>query len=222
MSVGPHPATADIIVCIAAALLAIVALRARPRPSRRSPRAGASRPRRRVSACNSASASPSSSTCPRTRPRSTSAIRRSPTPSSARRGASMSPPSPTARRPSSRSPGTGAGSRSIEVSVGRDVGELSNLLNAAIPGNDIHVRTVAEFDHPDRLGRLGRRGAEGARHRLRLRQRFLVRTPGTSISVSTGSAGGGARRLRRQVDQPARARSSIRSPSAASIRSACG
>ncbi len=32
----------------------------------------------------------------------------------------------------------------LEVSVGRDVGELSTLLNAAIPGNDIHVRTVAE------------------------------------------------------------------------------
>jgi len=32
----------------------------------------------------------------------------------------------------------------VEVSVGRDVGQLSNLLNAAIPGNDIHVRTVAD------------------------------------------------------------------------------
>lgn len=32
----------------------------------------------------------------------------------------------------------------IDVSVGRDVGELSNLLNTAIPGNDIHVRTVAD------------------------------------------------------------------------------
>jgi len=32
----------------------------------------------------------------------------------------------------------------IEVSVGRDVGELSALLNAAIPGNEIHVRTVAD------------------------------------------------------------------------------
>jgi pilus assembly protein CpaC len=32
----------------------------------------------------------------------------------------------------------------LEVSVGRDVGELSALLNAAIPGNDIHVRTVAD------------------------------------------------------------------------------
>ena len=32
----------------------------------------------------------------------------------------------------------------VEVSVGRDVGELTNLLNASIPGNDIHVRTVAD------------------------------------------------------------------------------
>ena len=32
----------------------------------------------------------------------------------------------------------------IEVSVGRDVGELTKLLNTAIPGNDIHVRTVAD------------------------------------------------------------------------------
>ena len=32
----------------------------------------------------------------------------------------------------------------IEVSVGRDVGELSILLNTAIPGNEIHVRTVAD------------------------------------------------------------------------------
>jgi pilus assembly protein CpaC len=30
----------------------------------------------------------------------------------------------------------------LEVSVGRDVGELSRLLAAAIPNNDIHVRTV--------------------------------------------------------------------------------
>jgi pilus assembly protein CpaC len=32
----------------------------------------------------------------------------------------------------------------LDISVGRDVGELSALLNAAIPGNDIHVRTVSE------------------------------------------------------------------------------
>jgi pilus assembly protein CpaC len=32
----------------------------------------------------------------------------------------------------------------IDVSVGRDVGELAHLLNTAIPDNDIHVRTVAD------------------------------------------------------------------------------
>jgi len=32
----------------------------------------------------------------------------------------------------------------IDVSVGRDVGELSVLLNTAIPGNEIHVRTVGD------------------------------------------------------------------------------
>jgi pilus assembly protein CpaC len=32
----------------------------------------------------------------------------------------------------------------LDISVGRDVGELTTLLNAAIPGNDIHVRTVSE------------------------------------------------------------------------------
>ena len=33
----------------------------------------------------------------------------------------------------------------IEVSVGRDVGELTELLRAAIPGNDIQVKTVADL-----------------------------------------------------------------------------
>ena len=32
----------------------------------------------------------------------------------------------------------------FEISVGRDVGELTDLLRAAIPGNDIQVRTVAD------------------------------------------------------------------------------
>ncbi len=71
----------------------------------------------------------------------------------------------------------------IEVTVGRDIGELQELLNVALPGNDITVKTVAEFDHPDGLGRLGRRSAEGARHRQRLRRhlgagRRLERPPG--------------------------------------------
>ena len=30
----------------------------------------------------------------------------------------------------------------LEITVGRDVGELTRLLKAAIPDNDIHVRTV--------------------------------------------------------------------------------
>ena len=32
----------------------------------------------------------------------------------------------------------------LEISVGRDVGELAQLLKSAIPDNDIHVRTVAD------------------------------------------------------------------------------
>ena len=32
----------------------------------------------------------------------------------------------------------------IEVTVGRDIGELQELLNAALPGNDITVKTVAD------------------------------------------------------------------------------
>jgi pilus assembly protein CpaC len=32
----------------------------------------------------------------------------------------------------------------VQVSVGRDAGGLANLLKVAIPGNDIHVRTVAD------------------------------------------------------------------------------
>ncbi len=34
--------------------------------------------------------------------------------------------------------------RKYEISVGRDVGSLKELLDTAIPGNDIHVKTVAE------------------------------------------------------------------------------
>jgi pilus assembly protein CpaC len=40
--------------------------------------------------------------------------------------------------------GDGRKIATIEISVGRDVGELTNLLNAAIPANDVHVRTVAD------------------------------------------------------------------------------
>jgi pilus assembly protein CpaC len=40
--------------------------------------------------------------------------------------------------------GDGQRIATIDISVGRDVGELAKLLNAAIPNNDIHVRTVAD------------------------------------------------------------------------------
>ncbi len=43
----------------------------------------------------------------------------------------------------------------IEVSVGRDVGDLKRLIDAAMPGNDIHVRTVANSDHPHGNGCVG-------------------------------------------------------------------
>ena len=58
----------------------------------------------------------------------------------------------------------------IEVLVGRDVGELSTLLNAAIPGNDIHVRTVCGQDHPHRIRRVGGGSRESARYRFRVRR----------------------------------------------------
>ena len=32
----------------------------------------------------------------------------------------------------------------LEISVGRDVGELASLLKTAIPDNDIHIRTVSD------------------------------------------------------------------------------
>ena len=40
--------------------------------------------------------------------------------------------------------GDGRKIAALEVSVGRDVGELARLLDAALPGNDIHVRTVSD------------------------------------------------------------------------------
>ena len=78
----------------------------------------------------------------------------------------------------------------IQVSVGRDVGELSALLNAAIPGNDIHVRTVA-----DKIILTGTvASAEEAQKALDIASGFVVDSParqtaGTSISISNSSSG---------------------------------
>ena len=82
----------------------------------------------------------------------------------------------------------------IEVSVGRDVGELSALLNAAIPGNEIHVRTVA-----DKIILTGSvASAEEAQKALDIASGFVndSTTPSTavagSVSISVGASGAGS------------------------------
>ena len=79
----------------------------------------------------------------------------------------------------------------FEVSVGRDVGELSALLNAAIPGNDIHVRTVA-----DKIILTGSvASAEEAQKALDIASGFVgdsnapSQTGPGSVSISVGSNG---------------------------------
>ncbi len=79
----------------------------------------------------------------------------------------------------------------IEVSVGRDVGELSTLLNAAIPGNDIHVRTVA-----DKIILTGSvASAEEAQKALDIASGFVDDSTAPSpsgagsVSISVGSGG---------------------------------
>jgi pilus assembly protein CpaC len=83
----------------------------------------------------------------------------------------------------------------IQVSVGRDVGELSALLDAAIPGNDIHVRSVA--DKVILTGTVA--SAEEAQKALDIASGFVPTTastsPSTSISISnnpSGSPSGGS------------------------------
>ena len=82
----------------------------------------------------------------------------------------------------------------IEVSVGRDVGELSALLNAAIPGNEIHVRTVA-----DKIILTGSvASAEEAQKALDIASGFVndSTAPSTagagSVSISVGASGAGS------------------------------
>jgi pilus assembly protein CpaC len=81
----------------------------------------------------------------------------------------------------------------IQVSVGRNVAELSNLLNTAIPGNEIHVRTVENTIIL--TGSVA--SAEEAQKALDIADGFVndSTTPGssgTSISISSGSSGGAA------------------------------
>jgi pilus assembly protein CpaC len=85
----------------------------------------------------------------------------------------------------------------VQVSVGRAVGELLNLLNTAIPGNQIHVRTVENTIIL--TGSVA--SAEEAQKALDIADGFVndssssSGTSGTSISISSGAnggAGGGA------------------------------
>ena len=75
----------------------------------------------------------------------------------------------------------------IQVSVGRDVTELLNLLNTAIPGNEIHVRTVANTIIL--TGSVA--SAEEAQKALDIAYGFVTDSAGsapsgTSISISSG------------------------------------
>ena len=79
----------------------------------------------------------------------------------------------------------------IQVSVGRAVAELSSLLNTAIPGNEIHVRTVENTIIL--TGSVA--SAEEAQKALDIADGFVNDTPssgaaGASISISNGSGGG--------------------------------
>src|ERR1700722_10990532 len=78
----------------------------------------------------------------------------------------------------------------IQVSVGRNVAELSTLLNTAIPGNQIHVRTVENTIIL--TGSVA--SAEEAQKALDIADGFVNDTPasgapGASISISNGSGG---------------------------------
>jgi pilus assembly protein CpaC len=81
----------------------------------------------------------------------------------------------------------------IQVSVGRNVAELSNLLNTAIPGNEIHVRTVENTIIL--TGSVA--SAEEAQKALDIADGFVndsgssSGSSGTSISISSGSSPGG-------------------------------
>ena len=77
----------------------------------------------------------------------------------------------------------------LQVSVGRAVAELSNLLNTAIPGNANSCAHGREHDHPHRVRRVGRRGSKGDRYRLTaLSMIRRPRPPGAAISISTTAA----------------------------------
>ncbi len=82
----------------------------------------------------------------------------------------------------------------FQVSVGRAIGELTALLNVAIPGNEIRVRTVENTIIL--TGSVA--SAEEAQKALDIASGFVNNSPvpssgsGPSISISSASSGGGA------------------------------
>lgn len=74
----------------------------------------------------------------------------------------------------------------LDISVGRDVGELTTLLNAAIPGNDIHVRTVSESIIL--TGSVANAGE--AQKAVDIASGFLNTSNGLSSASSGGASGG--------------------------------
>jgi pilus assembly protein CpaC len=80
----------------------------------------------------------------------------------------------------------------IQVSVGRAVTELSSLLNTAIPGNEIHVRTVENTIIL--TGSVA--SAEEAQKALDIADGFVndtaTSTQGATVSISNGSSGANA------------------------------
>ena len=78
----------------------------------------------------------------------------------------------------------------FQVSVGRAVTELLNLLNTALPGNEIHVRTVENTIIL--TGSVA--SAEEAQKALDIADGFVndtaPSTQGTTVSISNGSSGG--------------------------------
>lgn len=76
----------------------------------------------------------------------------------------------------------------IEVSVGRDVGVLTQLLSAAIPGNTVHVRTVA--DNLILTGEVA--SAAEMAEALKIANGFVNSSPPAAAAPSAGGAAGAA------------------------------
>jgi len=76
----------------------------------------------------------------------------------------------------------------LEITVGRDVGELAKLFEVAIPGNDIHIKTVGGS-----IILTGEVASAGeAQKALDISQGFLSNNQGALAGVAAGAAGAAA------------------------------